>query len=121
MKKIRDNVEQANVVLRKFKGARFEMVSFSKPFNVIEVSLSFLDSDRIAFLTFSPCLYFRGNVFLSDVELRISEDNGIIEITDLKSDLNIKAKGGFVLKEGDTGEFFDDSKLPPMPDFPWEE
>jgi len=116
MEIIENEVNKTNIILGKYCGAKMSLWSYSNTFNVIKIILHFLDDENIVFVSFSGCKYFKGNLFLSESELRIIENNGIIEINDLKSDFQIKAEGGFVLEKGISKEFFGD--LPDLPDPP---
>ncbi|WP_109852414.1 hypothetical protein [Aquimarina sp. AU58] len=120
MKIIRNDVKQANVILEEFYGFNLHVQSYSSTFNVIKIMIESSDCEYIVFINFNNCKYFRGKFYRSESELRISENNGITEINDVKSDFQIKSEGGFILKKGLYEEFFDDSQLPKIPPLPWE-
>ncbi len=116
---IRNDIEQANKILTEFDGASARLWSYSSTFNVMEIMLDFIEYEYIVIIIFTDCNFFKGELDWSNSVLRISENNGITEMNDFKSDFQIKAGGGFILKKGTPKEFFGD---PPadIPELPWE-
>ena len=118
MEIIRNNAEQANIILTEFKNSDVRLWSFSPTFNVIEIMLSLSNYEYCVFITMSNCLYFKGKLDSSKSFLKISIANEITEIYDMNSDFQIKLEGGFILKKGLYKDFFDEPN--DLKKIPWE-
>jgi len=110
MEVVISDIERANAILTEFKGANVHFWSFDKFHEKIQLLMNFPDNENVIFLTLISSTHFRGDLYWTDSELRITEQEGsygwdIARISDLKTDFYIEFSREFVLKKGLETEF----------------
>jgi hypothetical protein len=106
--KIITDIEQANLLLNKYKGGRLQIITYSTSLRRIAIKIQKFDiDDKVIYFVGVGCKYITGHFDFRNTDLHITNctKNNFIKLIDKSNNFNLTTNGGFALAEGFQNEF----------------